>query len=542
MRLVIALLAVGACMALPAAASAQFTSAEFRISVKGSGSAVVTGGLSSCARLDNLDDRVTVACPPFAAIGAAAPMVVTAIPNPSPSGHWRAVSCGGVPGPTCSFPPAGVHRVSVVFADDTAPTVVPGPPTFSATRERTVRFAGLRANEPATFECRTSAVAAFRPCTAATELTLGEGPNAVEFRGTDRSGNVGPPVPSATFQVLDTRLVSAPPPFSRSTAASFRVSTLAGFSFDCALDGAALADCGDKLADNILTETFSGLREGAHTFAIRARNGNDIDQVPVRYTWTVDTVEPNTELDPLTGPRDGEVSTLFTATFAMSASEPATIQCRLDGAGFAACPATRSFANLTFGQHQFQARAVDRAGNVDASPISRTWTVLAVDTDGDGFNQRSDCDDSDPLIRPGAREVAGNDSDENCDGFVAPPPRMSTTTVPNSWSVLGKRATITRLQVKRLRAGARVEIRCLGQKCAFKRVKAKGRAKRGTLNLLKSLSKKQRKLRAGQTLEIRITAPRVIGKVVRYKIRAGKIPRAQELCLPPGTRKPARCG
>ena len=208
---------------------------------------------------------------------------------------------------------------------------------------------------------------------------------------------------------------------------------------------------------------------------------------------------------------------------------------------FATCPATKSFANLAFGGHRFEARAVDLAGNVDATPISRTWTILAVDNDGDGFNQRSDCNDADPLIRPGAREVAGNDVDENCDGFKAPPPRMTSTTVPNSWSVLGKRATITRLEIKRLRAGARVELRCIGKKCAFKRVKAKGKPKRGTLNVLKSLTKKQRKFRAGQTLEIRITAPRVIGKVVRYPIRAGKIPKAKELCLPPRTTKPAKC-
>jgi hypothetical protein len=118
---------------------------------------------------------------------------------------------------------------------------------------------------------------------------------------------------------------------------------------------------------------------------------------------------------------------------------------------------------------------------------------------------------------------------------------MTSTTVPNGWSVIGKRATLTRLEVKRLRAGARVEIRCIGKKCPFKRVKAKGKPKRGTLNLLKTLKGKRRKFRAGQTLEIRITAPRVIGKVVRYPIRAGKIPKAKELCLPPGTRRPTRC-
>ncbi len=179
---------------------------------------------------------------------------------------------------------------------------------------------------------------------------------------------------------------------------------------------------------------------------------------------------------------------------------------------------------------------------MDASPIARTWTIQSVDADGDGFDQRSDCDDGNRLVRPGAREIAGNRVDENCDRFIAPPPRMSSTTVLNSWSVVGTRATLTRLRVKRLRAGAKVELRCLGRECAFQRVKAKGKPKRGVLNALPALKRARRTLRAGQTLEVRITAPRVIGKVVRFPVRAGKIPQAaRELCLPPGARRPGRC-
>ena len=401
MRLLVTVLAVCACAALPAAASAQFSSAEFRVTIKGSGSAVVTGGLSSCVQLANLDDRVSATCSPFVAIGAAGPMTMTAIPNPSPPGHWRAVSCGSVAGNTCNFAPEAVHRVNVVFADDTAPTVTPGAPVFSTTADRSVRFPGLTANEPGTIECRPSATAAFAPCTAATELALAEGPNTVQFRGTDRSGNVSGVVSSATFQVLDTRIVSAPPSFSAGTTATFRFSTLAGFSFDCALDAAPLADCGTKLADNTLSKSFSGLAQGAHTFTVRARNGNDIDHVPVRHTWTVDTVAPDTGLDPLIGPREGEVSTLFSTALSITTNEPATIQCRLDSASFATCPASQPLAGLAAGQRRFEARAIDRAGNVDPSPIARTWTILSVDADGDGFDQRSDCNDADPLVRPG---------------------------------------------------------------------------------------------------------------------------------------------
>ena len=50
-----------------------------------------------------------------------------------------------------------------------------------------------------------------------------------------------------------------------------------------------------------------------------------------------------------------------------------TFQCSLDGAAFATCPA--GYTGLAQGAHTFQVRARDAAGNVDASPDSRSWTV-----------------------------------------------------------------------------------------------------------------------------------------------------------------------
>jgi hypothetical protein len=42
-------------------------------------------------------------------------------------------------------------------------------------------------------------------------------------------------------------------------------------------------------------------------------------------------------------------------------------------------------------------------------------------------------------------------------------------------------------------------------------------------------------------LEVRVTAPGLIGKVVRYRVRRGHIPKGQILCVAPQASEPQRC-
>ena len=58
----------------------------------------------------------------------------------------------------------------------------------------------------------------------------------------------------------------------------------------------------------------------------------------------------------------------------------ATFECRLDSnqaAAWQSCNSPKTYSNVSDGSHTFDVRATDAAGNTDASPASRTWTIDA---------------------------------------------------------------------------------------------------------------------------------------------------------------------
>ena len=77
------------------------------------------------------------------------------------------------------------------------------------------------------------------------------------------------------------------------------------------------------------------------------------------------------------GPGQGSVVSSGLASFSLSSDEVGSFQCGVGGAGFGPCPASWSLSGLGLGVQTVQVRAVDAAGNVDATPESRTWTVVS---------------------------------------------------------------------------------------------------------------------------------------------------------------------
>ena len=97
----------------------------------------------------------------------------------------------------------------------------------------------------------------------------------------------------------------------------------------------------------------------------------------LRLKVVTDTLPPETRVT--SGP--AATTDAHEAEFRFSASEKrSTFQCRVDGSDWRSCSSPISYTEIPDGQHTFSVRARDRAGNVDPTPATRSWTVASAGT------------------------------------------------------------------------------------------------------------------------------------------------------------------
>lgn len=259
---------------------------------------------------------------------------------------------------------------------DTIPPTASLTSTPAARTNTTVPVFSFTSNESgSTFQCRFDG-GSFAACVSPfTGPTLAEGSHTFEVRAIDPATNVQPS-PTAYTWVIDltapnTTITSAPPNPSNNTNPSFSfTSTESGSTFRCSLDGAAPTPCTSPQSVTVA--------HGSHTFTVAAVDvGGNADDTPALYTWTVDTVAPNTTLDPPTTPT---LTNASTATFTFSSNEAGTFMCQLNSDSPTVCtsPQTYSGTAITNRTNTFSVYAIDLAGNPDTTPSSYTWSVDSI--------------------------------------------------------------------------------------------------------------------------------------------------------------------
>ena len=250
------------------------------------------------------------------------------------------------------------------------PTITSGPPSPTTSTSATFTFTG---ESGATFECRLDA-AAYAACSSPKTYTgLSNASHTLRVRavkGGKTSGdavytwivssdNTPPPVPTIT---------SGPPSPTNSTSASFSFTDAeAGVSFVCRVDAAPFAACTSP-------KGYSGITDGAHTFQVKARDAAGNESGPASRSWTVDTVPPAAPVL-VDYPEDGTSDT--TATFTFTGEAGATFRCSKEHGPFEPCSSPHTYTPVDLGdngQHWFEVRAVDAAGNVSGL-TSHNWKI-----------------------------------------------------------------------------------------------------------------------------------------------------------------------
>jgi hypothetical protein len=181
-------------------------------------------------------------------------------------------------------------------------------------------------------------------------------------------------IPPVDTTAPDTSISSGPSGITTSTSAAFAFSSSeSGSTYECSIDSGSWSGCTSP-------KSYSSLAVGSHAFAVKATDvAGNTDPSPATRSWTVeaevppaDTTPPDTTIS--SGPSGTTTST--GANLAFTSSEGgSTYQCSLDSSAWGTCVSPKAYSSLAVGPHTFSVKATDAAGNTDASPASRIWTV-----------------------------------------------------------------------------------------------------------------------------------------------------------------------
>lgn len=213
-------------------------------------------------------------------------------------------------------------------------------------------------------------------------LPVSETHLTIKSRAIDMAGNIQAAPFAAVihvYQVPPTSTITSP---ANNTFLNGSSRTITGTSTDLGLgiDFVEISTDGGgtwNLASGAETwsYTWNLPADGVYTILAKATDiVGYVEASPYTITVTVDNTLPETSIisQPLL------YSNTASPSFTFSSNEPGTFQCRLDGGAYTVCTSPFPYSGLADGSHTFTVRAVDRAGNIDVSPSTYTWSVDTV--------------------------------------------------------------------------------------------------------------------------------------------------------------------
>jgi hypothetical protein len=305
----------------------------------------------------------------------------------SDGAHSFAVRATDAAGNTDATPATASWTVATSppeVADTTPPdtAITAGPSGTVSTSDADFHF--VASESSSSFQCRVDA-GTWGSCNSPKAYSnMSDGGHSFNVRATDAAGNTDPSPAADSWTVAtslppvdttppETTITSGPSGTVSTGTASFDFSSSELLStFECRLDGGAWGACSPPKA-------YVGLADGSHAFDVRATDAlGNTDQTPATRSWTVATAPPPDTTPPDTTITSGPSGTVSSASasFGFSASESgSSFECRLDGGAWGTCSSPKAYSGLADGSHTLDVRSKDAAGNVDATPATRSWTV-----------------------------------------------------------------------------------------------------------------------------------------------------------------------
>ncbi len=244
-------------------------------------------------------------------------------------------------------------------------------------------FAFTSSEADSVFECRVDSGSWVDCASPWTTPALSNGPHSVSVRATDVAGNTDTTPATGSFTVAtapppdttapETTISSGPTGTTSDSTPTFAFgSSEPGSTYECRVDSGAWASCTSPW-------TTAALSDGPHGVSVRATDAADnTDASPATRSFTVAAGPPPDTTAPTTTITSGPSATTSAtdASFAFTSSETgSTFECKLDSAAFAACTSPKAYSDLSAGAHAFSVRAIDAAGNTDATPATQSWTI-----------------------------------------------------------------------------------------------------------------------------------------------------------------------